>query len=194
VTAFLLLGFLFQWQVFASRYHLAFFMLWAPILGVIIAKIKGWQRIIILGVLFISSVPWLISIRSRPLFPIPGQVSAPSVLTGARKALYFTNGEYLERPYTQIAKDVTDQNCKVVGLAISGSNAEYLLWEELGAPDPDLQIEWLVADTPSARYQGSNFEPCAVICQNCAPEQQEYRGLSLADRVGSYSLYMEGAR
>lgn len=190
LAAFLLISLLFQWQVFGSRYQLPFFMLFAPVLAYFILSVRrevGWT---ILGLLFLGSLPWLISIRSRPLLPIPGQSSAPSVLTGDRQALYFTNGEYLQRPYTELTALIQERGCTRVGLSISGSSAEYLLWELMGAPDPALDIEWIVANTPSADYMPANFEPCAVVCQDCDASQQMFRGLVVVDRVGNYALFM----
>lgn len=188
ISCFLLLSILFKWQVFSARYQLPFFMMWGPVTGCYIASRKGWRSTLILVFLFVGSIPWLISIRSRPLLPIPGEVSAPSVLLADRQTLLFTNGEYLEEPYVQLANEIEDADCGVVGISISGSSAEYPLWVLLGAPRDDLEVQWVVSDTPSARYLPPEFSPCAVICQDC--DQDGFRGLPITDQIGGYSLYL----
>jgi hypothetical protein len=190
LAAFLAISLLFQWQIFGSRYQLPFFMLLSPVLAFFVVSVRrelGW---VLIGLLFLGSLPWLVSIRSRPLLPIPGQASAPSVLSGDRQALYFTNGEYLQRPYTELTSRIIDEGCLSVGVSISGSSAEYLLWELMGAPGSAAELEWIVANTPSARYLPEDFEPCAVICQDCEERVDSFRGLPKVQQMGNYALFL----
>lgn len=189
-STFVLFSALFQWQVFGSRYHLPFFLLWGPIAGWVAGRWRGTSRMILAAIMALGSVPWLVSIRSRPLFPIPGEVSAPSVLEGDRRELRFTNGERLRRPYEEMVDLIEERSCSRIGLALSGSGAEYPLWSLLDAPDPSLSVQWLVAGTDSAKYADPEFDPCAVICWHC-DEESSFAGLPKTYERSDFQLFLE---
>jgi hypothetical protein len=90
----------------------------------------------------------------------------------------------------RITDQILDAECMNVGMAISGSGAEYPYWILLGAPRDDLRIEWIVAGTPSARYSDPDFQACAVICDTC-DDQRSFRGLPLVDVQGKIRLYLQ---
>jgi hypothetical protein len=86
--------------------------------------------------------------------------------------------------------DIIHKNgCTKVGLMLSGSGAEYPLWVLLGAPDPDLEMEWIVSGTPSETYRQAEFHPCAVICEKCPREWVSFSGLPVVYESGSFQLY-----
>ncbi len=190
IASMFILSYLFQWQVFASRYHLPFFFLWAPVFGRFSAQFRAPWMVGWMVVLLMASVPWLVSIRSRPLLPLPGHASAPSVLRASRHELYFANAESLLIPYTEITGLIQERSCKSIGLAISGAGAEYPIWSLSDAPDPSLQIEWIVEGTDSDKYMDPSFEPCAVVCQGCAP-QARFSGLPLEYERSGFQLFAE---
>jgi hypothetical protein len=101
---------------------------------------------------------------------------------------YYNPG--LAQLYPRLIEPILSQGCRRVGLALLGDGAEYPVWNLLGAPDGGLQIEWLVAGTPSARFAAPAFEPCAVVCQGCPPEDDQLRGLPVRLRLDAYTLYM----
>jgi hypothetical protein len=84
--------------------------------------------------------------------------------------------------------------CSTVGVAISGSGAEYPFWVQLGAPRDSLQIEWLVGGTPSERFEKPSFQPCAVICQKCPDEWETLRGLPKVYDDTVFRLYLGAAQ
>jgi hypothetical protein len=180
VVGFVLFSYLTKWQVFASRYHLPVFILLGAITAVVFERrlSRGWNLAI--GFLLLAAcLPWLLGIRSRPVISRVLGSPMASVLTASRLDLLFANGDYLRRPYADMTGLIADAQCRTVGLALSGNGAEYPLWALLGAPRPDLRVEWLVSGTPSAQAAPSNFHPCAVICENC-PEEWTRRRFAAA--------------
>jgi len=177
LAGFWLFSTFFKWQIFGSRYHLVFFMLLAPVVGGAYESSKRpWiARAIALGLVLLS-VPWLLSIRSRPLVPVPGDSRVASVLIETRPQLLLANGLYLLRPYQEMADLIQEASCQDVGLALLGNSAEYPLWVFLGFPRTSRHIEWIVARTPSARLLAPDFEPCAVVCEGC-DNDRAFRGL-----------------
>jgi hypothetical protein len=189
-ATFLIFSFLFKWQVFGSRLHLPFFVLFAPVVGF------GLRQVIPLNVdrliaviLLIVSWPWLLSIQSRPLIPNE-QSNIGSVLTHTREELYFALGQHLIEPYTTMTDIILETGCSKVGIMLSGSGAEYPLWVLLGAPDPDLEMEWIVSGTPSESYRQEDFQPCAMICEKCPEEWEQFSGLPLMYQSGNFRLYI----
>jgi hypothetical protein len=129
--------------------------------------------------------PWLFRLDSRPLLP---DRLGRSVLTTERGSLYLPPA--LEFPYREFAGAIRAASCDSVGLMLRGDTAEYPLWAYLGAPRPDLTIEWIVAGTPSERYRRPDFEPCAIVCDSsCPAEWTTVRDLPLRLDHSGYRLF-----
>lgn len=191
LATFLVFSFFFKWQVFASRYHLPFFVLFAPVVGNLLDTIVQRRAAISVGLLLLlACLPWLVGINSRPLIPLPQRSYVGSVLVEPREKLYYANGLYLLEPFKNLYARITDAACEQVGIMISGNSPEYLLWVLLGAPSESLRMEWIVAGTPSARYEASDFEPCAVICENCPQDWEDIRGLPLSYERAGFKLFL----
>ncbi len=181
---------LFKWQIFGARYHLPFFVLFAPAAGYTLVRLLSVHGARAAGlVLMVISLPWLVSIDSRPLIPVAGQSTVGSVLTEPREKLYFANALHLVQPYQAISRTINDASCSSVGLMLSGGAVEYPLWVLLGAPRDDLHIEWIVSG-PSSRYETPGFQPCAVICQRCPEEWQTVRDLPVVYDDATFRLYL----
>jgi hypothetical protein len=189
-AGFVLFSAVFKWQVFGSRYHVPFFILFAPMvavtLSVVLHRWAAWG----VGVLLILwAVPWLFSIDSRPLVPTSERSYPVSILQAPRDELYFANATYLNYPYHEIAAYLKDADCLKLGLNMGNMALEYPLWVLLGAPRDDLQVEWLVAG-PSSRYAKTEFQPCAVLCDSCEG-QAEYNGLPQVFHYDTLRLYLQ---
>ncbi len=188
---FLLYSLVFKWQIFASRLHFPFFVLFAPLVGYTLARLFHPNTARLTGViLLLSSLPWLLSINSRPLFPLPNRSLVGSVLSEPRTRLLFANGLDYEGPFETMVGMVRTAGCDRVGVALSGHGAEYPLWALLGAPQAPVEIEWLVGGNPSERYADPAFEPCAVICQKCPDSWDTVRGLPKVYDDTRFRLYL----
>jgi hypothetical protein len=187
---FLAFSWIFQWQVFGSRYHLPFFVLLAPLAGVVLSELVAQPGVLVLALFLVAgSLPCLISLRPRPLFA-SAKDSPPGILQTPRAELYFSGAKFLEIPYKKMVREIQRADCQRVGLALGGNAAEYPLWALLGAPRSGVQLEWLVGGTPSARYASRDFTPCAVICVNCPENWQQVHGMPQVYRSGRYRLFV----
>jgi hypothetical protein len=111
-----------------------------------------------------------------------------SILKEPRAKLYFANALGLYDPFRDLASHIKGKQCSVVGVMLSGDDPEYLLWELMGAPRPDLQIEWIVSSRTD-RYSAPNFNPCAVVCNGC--KEASIRGLDDVTEYGRLRLYTQ---
>jgi hypothetical protein len=185
---FLVFSLLYQWQIFGSRYHVPFFILFAPVIGLMLAELLPAKGFRLAGlILFAAAVPSLFSIDSRPLIPIPGRSLVGSVLQESSRRLLFANGLYLIKPYEDLTNRIKDVKCDQIGLMIRGGGAEYPLWTLLGLPGKPRQIEWITTGA-STRFARRDFQPCAIICEGCQDEM--FKGLSLDYQYDTYRLYL----
>jgi hypothetical protein len=192
VASVLVLSYLFKWQIFATRYHLMFFVLAAPIAGLLMERLLSsrWVTLLLL-LMVLAALPWLLQIKSRPLIPVSGESYVGSILSESREVLYLANGTNLIGPYTEITNRILRADCNRVALSLSGNAAEYPLWAYMQAPDKNLEIEWIVSGTPSEKYEDPDFSPCAVICEGCPADRTEIRSLPIDYEVGQLQLYLD---
>jgi hypothetical protein len=190
-AGFILFSAVFKWQIWGSRLHLPFFILLAPLCGFVLERALPARIAQLIGLaLIVLSWPWLTGISTRPLLSGPGGSGSPSVLLQSREDLYYANVPWAVEGYQAVIRRVSASGCSDVGLVLSGSAMEYLIWAGLGAPRDDLRIEWFVSGTPSARYEASTFSPCAVICEGCPTDWTVIRGLPLMEQHESVWLFM----
>jgi hypothetical protein len=188
LATFVVFCFVFKWQVFSSRYHLPFFVLFAPVAArVVCGWLPAWGTRALGLVFLVSCWPWLTGIDQRPLLPKPG--TSVSVLNTPRDQLYKWPGSV--GAMDEVSARIHAEGCSSVGILLSGAAAEYPFWVFLGAPRSDLRIEWIVSGTPSARFEDPDFRPCAVICDaSCPQEWTGIRGLNQLVEMGGYRLFL----
>ena len=86
---------------------------------------------------------------------------------------------------------ISEAECLEIGLVLAGNSLEYPFWTLLGAPQEDLHLEWIVEGTYSSVLAREDFNPCAIICENCPSKDDTFRGLRLVHNRAPYSLYLE---
>jgi len=192
IASLILLSYMFKWQIFATRYHLMFFVLAAPIAGLLMERLLSgrWVTILLL-LMMLASLPWLFQINSRPLITVSSEPYVDSILVEPREVLYLANGPHLLDPYIEITGRIRRADCDRVGLLLSGNAAEYPIWAFLNAPAGGLQIEWIVSGTPSEKYEDPTFSPCAVICGGCPADWTVIRSLPLDYEMGQLLLFLD---
>ncbi len=187
--AFILYCAIFKWHIFTVRYHVPFFVLFAPVIGVLLGSLNGriWGVAVSAGLL-IAAFPWLFQIDSRPLIPLAGHSTTGSILTTPRDVLYFANTVGNYDVFNRIVGDINANHCSQVGLMLRGDDPEYLFWALLGAPREDLRIEWIVSGAISNRLPELDFKPCAIVCKKCT--DASIGNLHLAYEVNDLQLYL----
>ena len=188
---FIIFSYIYKWLIFGSRLQLPFFVIYAPIAGFLLSRMKPKRLGEWIGVILIlGSLPWLFSIETRPILPIPDRSPVKSILTESRLNLLFSSDSYLIEPARDVVIRIEEAGCSQVGLMLSGNGAEYPFWYMLKEPRSDLRIEWIVAGTDSASLSAPTFEPCAVVCENCQIQTQIFRGLPQVFERAPYRLYL----
>jgi 4-amino-4-deoxy-L-arabinose transferase-like glycosyltransferase len=185
LLTFAVFSLMFKFTIFGSRYHLPFFVLCAPIVGTVLSSkfplpISRFLAVIMV----IGAWSWLTNISSRPL--LPSEDKDWTILNITRETNYPGYGTY--KPMIDMIKA---QDCSSVGLMIKGDRPEYTLWVMMGAPDDDLEIEWITGkNSPSSAYRKPGFQPCAVICEACPEDWDSVRGLPLVFDDKTHRLFL----
>lgn len=126
-------------------------------------------------------------IEQRPLLPEGG--IRQGIAFKPREQQYLPN--YITKPLSKVIDRIKNEGCSRVGVMITGDGPEYPIWVFLGAPNSKLEVEWIVSDTPSAKYEDTEFKPCAVICDRSCPHRWEsIRGLPLSYEIREYRLFI----
>lgn len=188
VLGFVALSVMIKFSIFASRYHLPFFILIAPLVGTLLASLR-WRFTpwLVVSLLALLSWRWLVGIDNRPI--IPSGEGQASIFTTPRKDLYLP--ERIGVTYATLSDMIVAAQCLKIGIMISGASPEYPFWVFLGAPRSDLEIEWIVGQSaPSAKYREATFQPCAIICQRCPEDWATARGLPLEIEERGFRLYL----
>jgi hypothetical protein len=193
VAGFLVYSFFFQWQIFAARLHLSFFVLAAGIIGYGLEKMFPRRLNQLIGLfLCIACLPWLLSLRSRPLLT-NSKTYYRSILETPRIKLYYANGGHLLEPHEEMIERIDEADCLNVGIILPGNGAEYPLWVLSGAPRFGPRFEWVINGGPSVELADDAFSPCAVIYRPNVSGATRFFELPLAydHRPTQYSLFME---
>lgn len=189
-SAFLIFSILFKWQIFSTRLTLSFFVLFAPLVGLLCSRFLPAWGVVVAGVaLFVLSWTWLFKLEERPL--ITSDPTYPSILQQTRRDLtYAPSARFLKPVYDDLMGRIIQSGCTRIGVAISGASFEYPIWVYMNAPRSDLQIEWIVSG-PTQRYMDPSFSACAIICQDCTSGWSYVRNLpDEFDSSDGYKLFL----
>lgn len=168
----ILFSYFLKWQPSGGRLQLPFFILFAPLLAVLLdwARKTGLETILAV-LLLLYAMPWLFQTAERPIIPADDRTYATSVFNENWQRLYFATNPEDYKPYWVVTNELRARGVSRIGLNLSPTSEEYPFWVLMGAPDVRLQIEWVDVDTPSAKYLDQSFDPEAIICENCSPQE-----------------------
>lgn len=190
LSSYLVFNILLKWQTNGSRWQLAYFFLFAPIVGIHFDKLdqqKFHWGSIISGLLVLASIPWLVSVNERPLFPIAEFTQNPSILRSSREQMYFNTEPEDYELYIKVREHIGGQSIpQALGLDSKGPFMEYPLWAMVNTTEGKARITYLNADGPSSKYLDRNFEPTAIFSMHCEEfSQRENFVLLEKNQVGA---------
>ena len=181
LSGFFLFCLLIKWMIWNSRLHLPFFVLSAPLIGVILGnkKIKNVIQITIITLLIIISIPWVILNWSKPLIALPKSLYDTSlsivnkdiykinknILNTDWNIQYFVSSPGIINDYYQIINFLDQAKCYNIGLL--NITEEYELWVLISKKSDKFRIENMnvqnISNQYSTIYPFNNFHPCAIV-------------------------------
>ncbi|MDA8408342.1 MAG: hypothetical protein M0T73_15985 [Deltaproteobacteria bacterium] len=150
-----------KWQPWHSRLHLPLFVLFAPVAGLTISKLKyRWVSCGIMVFLMLAALPLIFYNHSRPL------IGSNNIFSRTRADQYFANQPSLAGPYEKAVHVVSKLGCSQIGLIIGVDDWEYPLWalrsEKMRSTE---RIEHVLVTNSSAKAlsKEDHFVPCCII-------------------------------
>lgn len=192
-TGFLLFSVYLKWQPWHSRLQLPLFVLWSPVVGLLLSEIRYRMAAnVVIVLLLLAAVPWVVHNSSRPL------IGPRSILATDRDEQYFANRRRLYEPYKRSIQFLSNSQCSDIGLMMGGDDWEYPFWVLLGEHDKTkVRLEHVnvpnISRVEYSKPQFESFTPCAVIVVHAGQSNEvrvgnsSYLRESFTDPVGVFT-------
>lgn len=184
--AFLLMSLMLRWQLFATRYEVPVFMLFAPALAAVLtADRPRWLAWLSLLVFLLGALPFLLINYSRPALPESiYRLSHERSIYDPRWDQIFANRPEFQPGYETAVQTLVESGCRQVGF-VGVSSWEYPLWQRLinhyGWRSGDFRIEHVLVTNESASLQSqppfAGFVPCAIVFVDVWPTHETFAAL-----------------
>ncbi len=175
---------------FGVRFQLPFFILWGPVVGVVVSGLgRRWLSGFVGAGLILSAWPYVLLNNTRPVIghtPWPTRVN--SVFTAPPQEIAFAAWPELQEPYMAAVGLIEARSCTRVALRIDSGDPEYLFWWLLDAPQSGYRLENLNTDQSLERYIVTDFDPCVAVCTICG-NRTELGGLALVTDFSGVRIF-----
>jgi hypothetical protein len=166
VAAFLIFCTYLNWNPYHSRLHLPLFLLWSPLIAVVLlARMNYKTAFWIAACLIAASSLYVAGNESRPLIAVSPN---STVFSTSRVDQVFKQFARSKEAYLDAMRVVETQACPDVGLDIGEYGVEYPLWILLRTMNG--RVTWIehvnVRNISRAKFRmksSTDFLPCAVI-------------------------------
>jgi len=159
IAAFLLFCLLVKCNSYHSRTHLPLFVMWAPVIGLLLGNVNRKLIAYLSAILLILySVPFVLFNEVRAL---AGKNSMFKMERSDRYFNVFPNGR---DDFLSTAPLIRARRYQNIGLSIVGDHLEYLFWvflEQENSAKP--RIEHIDVDNISSKFADKSFKPDIVI-------------------------------
>jgi 4-amino-4-deoxy-L-arabinose transferase-like glycosyltransferase len=162
VAGFLIFFGFIKYQPWLNRLTLPIFVLFSPLIGIILNKMFAKRiQIAVFALMIMVAIPPLLMNITRPLIPPPfARRSKYSILTTPRQYFYFAGMPETYRSYKRVADTIKKRKYSNIG--VGGINNEYPLWVLLDAAGIKYRLEHVEVENVSRSIQ-TDFKPEAVL-------------------------------
>ncbi len=178
-----------KWHPWMSRLHLPFFILVAPLVGVVLTRFWNARLAnVVAPVLLLLGVPWLLFCQQRPM------VGQENIFNTSRDRLYLSTRRLrrLEPSFLKGKALLESRKPSRIGLLTGNSSIEYWWWPALLQNDPNIRFQHVNVQDPSSRFYARepfrDFRPDALI----ALDQQQLGPQITLDQVVYLREWGEG--
>lgn len=187
ISGFLLFSLILKWQPWNNRLQTIFFLLTAPLFGLVVERTKFLPSILS-GFLFVSCIPYLFFNPTKPLTQDWNIFNLPRLESIIR------NKEILG-PYINGSNFAKESTCAKFGMELGNGYWEYPFWNMLAAPNsPERTLQHINATNESGKLENDDGI-CGIIVARDEPKgqvlqfnNQDYELSYTQEPVGIYLL------
>jgi hypothetical protein len=191
IATFLLFSFVLKTQNWVNRLVLPYLIMWTPLIPKILflREKRGW--IIIPGLIWIFSLPWLLNTDSRPLLTNQERRTATWPSNGIEA--YFLWRPDLLPVYDESTSFILESQCSEIGIIFWGETSffEYPYWMVLRDKGFVGTIKHVMVSNESKIYEDNHFAPCILVSNTALDTLPEYTLSTSADHFWIYSRKLE---
>jgi hypothetical protein len=192
----LIFSFVFRWQSWSTRFFIPYYVIFAPVIGMVFGKLlpslSAWLMAVALIVVLVNP---LLNNYSRA-FSWSDQ-NRNSIWRLSRKGLLFANNPNIEGAVLELTERMAESGCRDYGIVMRENAPEYILWGTL-TPNPEAyHFEHIGVQNPTAKHLDQAFDPCGVVLFEMSEVDDEVESAyRLAERwmigdVYPFSLYLK---
>jgi hypothetical protein len=184
----------FRWQHWHARLHTPFFILAAPLIGVVLEPYLTRPRAIVVGVLLsVAALPWVLANQMRPILPLPETrftYAAPSIFAVPRTEQYF--GADITMIYRRVIDELAVAGCSDLGIVGDEETRAYPLTPLARSRGLDLRVHYVFVRNATAALE-QRPPLCALLVAEDQPAGWRpgtpYDALELEWTAGRFELW-----
>jgi hypothetical protein len=184
----------FRWQHWHARLHTPFFILAAPLIGVVLEPYLTRPRAIVAGILLsVAALPWVLANQMRPILPLPETrftYAAPSIFAVPRTEQYF--GADITMIYRRVIDELALAGCSDLGIVGDEETRAYPLTPLARSRGLDLRVHYVFVRNATAALE-QRPPLCALLVAEDQPAGWRpgtpYDGLELEWTAGRFELW-----
>jgi hypothetical protein len=166
----LLFIFYLKWHPWMSRLHMPFFVLAAPLVGIVLTRL--WNEKVVNAtavVLLLVGTPWLLFCQQRPI------IGQENIFNTPRERLYLMTRRLrnVEQSFLSGKAMLQSRNASRIGLIVSNSSIEYWWWVALQKDSPNVRFQQVNVQEPSTtislKKPFCEFQPDALLALDQKP-------------------------
>jgi len=173
VFTFALFSFLLKTNTFISRLQLPLFILWVPILALVLFKSKHKLSALLPVLIWLAALPWLANNAGRPLIPHDPDYIVNQLALDDN--LYFLSFPDSIATIDLIADRIVAQDCLRIGLAFP--IFEYLFWMKLQQKGYKGTIQHVFVENESRVLEDSGPLPCMILAGGYLEALEDYEAV-----------------
>jgi hypothetical protein len=183
VMGFVLLNFTVRWQVWGTHVQLPLFVLWTPIVALMLSQVRQPDISRMAALLAVSlSFIWIYQNQMRPLSGLINGSMPP------RNEQYFQYAKVYYPDFNSMTELIAGTGCDRVGLNISSLALEYPLWIMLREKGFDGVIHHIDVPNETRAFEDASFVPCAIISD---AKDSNYATILTDHSFGSFHVYLK---
>ncbi|MGD9580431.1 MAG: glycosyltransferase family 39 protein [Vampirovibrionia bacterium] len=156
LSGYLMFCLLVKWQPFGTRLHLGIFILFSPLISILLTYIEKIKMnllgCLIVILIFLNALPYILLSQFRPL------IGEYNVFTTPKYPQYYANMRHLQQHQLSGFETLFYLNKTSIGLVLWMDEYEYPIWARLHEMKKKFKIQHVNVNNISKKYKNDNVD------------------------------------